>query len=469
MGPEIVQAEQIPANPPSSLPPTPGPGKKRWLLILGLIGLGLILVLGAIKFLLARRPGKQASITLTYWGLWEPKAVMEGIIAQWQEQHPNIKINYLPQDKEDYRLRLQTAFSQGQGPDIFRFHQTWGPMLRQDLAPVPQDLVANLGLEKDYFPVIKESLKQGNVFYGIPLMIDTLVLYYNKDILAAANKSPPRTWWGLRQLAQELTVRDEGGKIQIAGAALGTTGNVDHWSDILGLMIFQNEGSPSQPKSQLVSDALRFYTIFYRQDHVWDETLPSSTMAFGQGKVAFYFGPSWRIFNLSEINSNLNFAVTDVPQLPKLKDTDWQLAEEGQAELTQVGWASFWVEGVWVKSRYQKEAWQFLQFLASKEGLQRLYTAQSQIRYFGELYPRTDLARELASNSLLKPFINQAQIAKSWYLASFTYDGGLNDRLIKYYEDAVNALNESGELNDSILTQLDQGVKQILSQYRLKS
>jgi len=439
---------------------------KKYILIIS-FGFLLLLLLGlGIKILFKKRKTSGGPVTLTYWGLWEPEPVMEGIIAEWENKHPDIKVKYVKQDKEDYRVRLQSAFSRGDGPDIFRFHQTWVPMLRNDLAPVPKTVVDSLELEKSYFSVVKESLQQKSQFYGVPLMVDTLALYYNKDILGSANKSPPRTWWGLRRLAKELTVKDGTGKIQTAGVALGTTRNVDHWSDILGLMIYQNGGDPAQPNNQLAEDVLSFYTIFRLEDKVWNETLPNSTLAFATGKLAFYFGPSWRVFNLLEANPGLNFAITAVPQLPKLKETDWELAEKGEAELTNIGWASFWVEGVWVKSKYQKEAWQFLQFLASKEGLQKLYLAESQIRSFGEIYPRTDLAQTLKTEPLLAPFVDQAEIAKTWYLCSFTHDAGINDRIIKYYEDAINAINQ-GEQVAKVLETLDQGVRQVLNQYQI--
>lgn len=435
-----------------------------------LVGLGLILILIfiglGVMFLRRRAKVVRKETTLIYWGLWEPEAVMQGVIAEWEEKHPSVKVKYIKQDKEDYRVRLQSAFSQGKGPDIFRFHQTWIPMLKGDLAPVPKEVVNTLGLERDYFSVIKESLQQGGQFYAVPLMIDTLILYYNKDILTAANKSPPRTWWGLRELARELTVKDETGKIRTAGAALGTTNNVDHWSDVIGLMIYQNGGDPARPNNQLVEDVLSFYTIFRREDKVWDETLPNSTLAFASGKLAFYFGPSWRVFNLLEANPQLNFAVIGVPQLPKLKETDWELAEKGEAELTNIGWASFWVEGVWQKSKHQKEAWQFLQFLASKEILQKLYTAERQVRLFGEIYPRFDLAQTLTSDPLLAPFIEQARIAKTWYLCSATHDAGINDRMIKYYQDAINSINQGEQITKALET-LDQGVQQVLTQYQI--
>lgn len=415
------------------------------------------------RFFFDKGGATKKEITLTYWGLWEPEPVMQGVIAQWVKNHPNIKIEYKQQDKEDYRARLQSAFSRNEGPDIFRYHQTWLPMLEDDLAHVPSSLSEQLNFDQNYFTSVTEPIKKNNQYYGVPLMVDNLALFYNQDILSSANEEPPRTWWGLEKLAQDLTVRIGEEKISVAGASLGTTSNVDHWSDIIGLMIYQNGGNPGQP-DDLVTDVLRYYLKFTHQINVWDETLPNSTLAFAQGKTAFYFGPSWRVFNIQEANPKLNYKITTVPQLPKLPNTDWEEAEKGQAELTDVHWSSFWVEGVSNKSKHQQAAWEFLEYLSSKEIMQKMYTAQEQIREFGEIYPRKDLAEELESNPQLKPFIQQADTAKTWYLASFTHDGGINDQMIKYYGDALNALATGGN-EEEILNTLNSGVRQVLQQY----
>lgn len=435
--------------------------KKILFIILTLVILGGAGFLGYRFFFKSEQVSRE--VTLTYWGLWESETVMQGVIAQWAKEHPNIKIDYKKQDKEDYLARLQSALSQEGGPDVFRYHQTWLPMLEESLAPVPGPTSKQIGLEENYFTSVIEPIKKNGQYYGVPLMLDNLALYYNQDILASANEQPPITWWGLEKLAQDLTVRIDEEKISVAGAALGTTSNVDHWSDIIGLMIHQNGGEPSQP-DELVTDVLKYYLKFANQIKVWDETMPNSTLAFAQEKTAFYFGPSWRAFNIQEANPKLNYKITTVPQLPKLPDTDWEEAEKGEAELTDVHWASFWVEGVSNQSKYQQEAWEFLEYLSSKETLQKMYTAQEQTRPFGEIYPRKDLAQKLQSNPQLKPFVDQADTAKTWYLASFTHGGGINEQMIKYYSDALNALTTNTN-EEEVMTTLDNGVQQVLQRY----
>jgi len=434
------------------------------------VGLAVVLVLLGLFFFLRR--GKNSSggvsgpVTLTYWGLWEPAPAIQGLIAQFEEKNPGIKVEYRKHSKNDYKTRLQNSLVKGEGPDIFRLHRTWLPMFAGNLSLVPKETEDALGLGDNYFPVVADGLKLNNKYYAVPLMVDTLSLYYNKDILKLAQKSLPKTWWGLEKAARELTVRDESGRIQTAGAALGTVNNVDHWSDIIGLMIYQDGADPARPDQAMVEDILSFYTVFYLKDKVWDETLPNSTFAFATNKVAFYFAPSWRYFNLKEINPDLNFGISVVPQLPEAGEVNWEAAEAGEAELTDINWASFWVEAVSAKSKHPQQAWQFLEFLASQESLKNLYAAQSQLRDFGEIYPVKQLAQTLSDRPALAPFVAQAQTARSWYLSSFTYDDSLNDGMIKYYEDAVNAIIK-GDSPEGIAETLSSGVGQILTRYQI--
>lgn len=457
---EIPTTEMPPVETPPSEPPGPieafsvekksplGAVKKIIPLILGLIlVIGLVFLI--VKIVLPRFQ-KPTEVTLTYWGLWEPESVMREVIADWNKDHSNVKVNYSMQSKLQYRERVQSALARGEGPDIFRYHVTWLPMLRNQLDPVPTEVMSSSQFEATFYPVAATQLRSGTSYLGIPLGIDTLVLFYNKDIFQTAGKTPPTTWDELRRVALELTTHDERGQIQTAGVALGTTNNIEHWSDILGLMMLQNEADLAYPTGPLAEDALTFYTIFNKTDRVWDMTLPNSTLAFANGKLAMYFGYSWDIFEIKNINPDLEFGVVQSPQLTG----------------TNITWASFWVEGVNNKSESKDEAWEFLKFLASKEALTKLYQAESQLRLFGEPYSRVEMASQAKTNPLISSFVDQAPQAQTWYLCSRTYDNGINDKMIDYFKDAVNAVNANEDVADALATAAS-GIAQLLSQYGL--
>lgn len=392
--------------------------------------------------------------TLTYWGLWEDSQILKEVIADFESKNPGIKIDYRKQSHRDYRERLQQAIASGNGPDIFRYHMTWVPMLSTDLAPLPTTVMSAAEYKQTFYPTAANNLQVGGQIVGIPLMYDGLALFYNKEMLKTANLSVPTTWAELRTAANKLTVPAnladrQNGNITRAGLAIGNAGNVDHFSDILGLLIIQNGGNPSEVSSQYVKDAITFYTNFIRQDKVWSDRLANSTTAFARGDVAMIFAPSWRVHDIKNLNPNLDFAVARLPQL--------------DAE-NPIAWATFWAEGVNNKSKNKDAAWLFLKHLSSAEVLRKFYNDASQYRAFGEIYPRIDMGSELQSNELVGAYIEDAPIAKSWYMASFTHDNGINDQVIKYYEDAVNAVL-TGSGVEKALEPAASGITSVLSKY----
>ncbi len=468
--PSFSPAPQATAFTPAPTKLTPPPGGKGGfpkIFIIAVLVLLAVLALFFIIRLLTKSSkstgGKKGSkeITLTYWGLWEPENVMAGIISDYQSSHPNIKIQYIRKDKNDYRERLISNLSGGEGPDIFRFHNSWVPMFKSILSPLPKDIMTNATFEKTFYPFIQKDLNVNGNYMGVPLSIDTLLLYYNEDLLRAGGKTTPATWDELLITAQDLTVRDQE-KITTSGIALGNATNVDHWPEILSLLMLQNGTDMATPGSTIGSDgknlgaeALSYYSLFRSKYRLWDETFASSTQAFAAGKLAFYFGPSWEAFEFAK-NSSLRFGVVTTP---KLGDVEKHMA-------------TYWIEGVSDKSPHQKEAWDFLAFLVKKENLQKLYETQAKTRLFGEPPSRMDMAdqfKNATDNPIVSAVLASAPTAVSSYLVSGTWDGqsGLNTRMMGYFADAVTAVNRNTPPEEALKT-VDQGVAQIFSQYAIK-
>lgn len=414
----------------------------------------LLLLISLPFFLSACLPQKsilpQAKVTLTYWGLWEGKDIIQPIIDDYQKQNPNVTINYEQSTPSQYRERLETAISKEGGPDLFRFHNSWTPMLKNYLSMVPPDVYDNKTFEQTFYPVSQKDLRNEGQYIGIPLEIDTLALYYNEDLMRQAGISaPPATWKDLEEAALKIRSPKGYGRIDIAGVALGNASNVDNWSDIFSLMLLQSGANPSNP-SGVANTALTYYTYFTKVHAVWDDTLDNSTLAFAKGKLGFYFAPSWRYFEIKNINPELKFSVAPVPQL------------EGD----KTNYATYWVEGVSKLSKNSTEAWKFLKYLSSKSVMRKLYDQESKIRAFGEPPSRTDLASDFDQDPVLKVFLSQADSADSFYMAAMTHDGvtGLNSRVAKYYEDAINYVL-AGKTSTEALTVVSAGLSQILPQY----
>lgn len=417
----------------------------------------VLIAIAALAFLFIKivLPGlqkpKETQVTLAYWGLWESPSVMKSAIAEFEKQNPNIKINYAVQDIKQYRERLATRIKNGTGPDIFSFHNTWWPMLSSDLLPLPKETLTKEDFTKWFYPVAQKDLIKNGAIYGVPIGIDTLSLYVNTTLFEAANLQPPTNWVDFANDAKRLTVKDANNKITTSGVALGTINNIAHAPDIISLLFVQNgvDLYDVSKTSQAASEALTFYTAFAMGDgNVWDSTLDQSMLAFSKGNLAMYFGYSWDFFAIKAINPNLSFAIYPVPHL-------------GSQNMTI---ASYWANGVSVKSSHQKEALLFVKFLAQKGTEEKLFTEQSKTRLFGQPYARIDLADSLITNTYAYPFILQAKDAVSSFFADSTYDNGLNSKMNAYLGKAVESVlgNTSSQ---TAIDALSQGVAQVLKQY----
>jgi len=164
------------------------------------------------------------------------------------------------------------------------------------------------------------------------LLVDPLVVYYNKDILAAKNfVVPPTTWDGLESAVPLLTKHDSNNQITQSAIALGEDSNIANYRDILSALFLQtgnsivsyNTGTSSMQAvlssgtstatTELPSvQALNFYTSFANPTnttYTWNNALPDSLQNFLAGNSAFYIGHASELFSIQAQNPNLNFDV----------------------------------------------------------------------------------------------------------------------------------------------------------------
>jgi multiple sugar transport system substrate-binding protein len=451
--PISAEVEPTAAAPPDLTPPVYEENKKKYLMIIGGIVIFLIFFIIIFKLIFGGK-GTAKPVSLTYWGLWEDIQVFEPLIEQYRRTHPNITITYQKMDPRNYREKLIARSKNGQGPDIFRFHNTWLPQLKEVAASLPSTIMSNNEFEKTFYRVAQKDLKIDNYYYGLPLEIDGLVLIYNENLFKkAAISSPPATWDELTDAVVKLTVKERSGQLITAGIAIGTTSNVEHFSDIFGLMLVQNGGDISKLDQPEAAGALEIYRKFAEPPAAfWDDNMPNSTTAFIQEKVAMIIAPSWEALVIKTANPDISLKIAPVPTVP------------GSAPLSI---ANYWVEGVSRYSRQQLEAWKFLRFLTEKDNMTKLYEIESKLRPFGEPYSRVDLAPLLSQNEYLSSVIKQADYYVSLPLISRTYDNGLNDEIIKYIENAINATAQGVSYAEALRT-AKRGIDQVWIKYKLK-
>lgn len=376
------------------------------------------------------QPKQVGPTELTYWSFEEDAEIMP-IINEYQQLNPNIKISYTRQGLSNYKARVQTQIENKTGPDIFKIHNSWLPMFLDNLVPSPKDVFTTGDYQQQFSPVAFDSFVKDDQIFAVPSVIDGLALYVNTDILQAAGVAIPRNWEELVNSAVKMTVKDANGQIKTAGVALGTTSNVDFWSDIIGLLLLQQPGVDlNNLSSPQAAEVLTFYTTFMTDPRkkTWDSNLPPSTQMFTTGNLAFYFAPSAAVAKIKQANPNLKFQVAPVPQLPG----------------RQIGWGSFWGEAV-ARNNHQKEAWKFVKFLADKD---------------------QEKQKLLSVDPLFTPFITQGPIYKFWYLSAEASDGGVNDEEIALWQAGITQVL-AGQSPQVVISDLAPKSKKILEKYNV--
>lgn len=425
---------------------------------------------------------KMKPVTLEYWRVFDGPDDFKEIIDSYNLLHPFITINYKKLTYEEYRNALLEGFAADRGPDIFSIHNTWMTEYKEKdlIAPLPaeitmvypvtkgtikKEVVAELrtsksltlkDLKTNFVDVVSGdvvmktgNVKEGNLkddIFGLPLSVDTLAMFYNKDLFNNAGIITPPLYWNkeFQQDVKKLTKQDNKGQIIQAGVALGGGSNIERSGDILSTLMMQNGAIMMDESGRVMFnmvppaletknynpglDALRFYIDFAspaKEVYTWNKNMGKSLDLFTQNKLAIMFGYSYMLPDIKARAPKLNFAVSKLPQI------------EGNPQ--GVNFANYWVEVVAKKSKNINEAWDFVQYLTQAE------QAKIYLDHVNKPTALRSLVKDQIDNEEIGIFAEQTLTARSWYKG---VDSIANDSIIT---DMINeALIGQNELIDVI-------------------
>lgn len=423
--------------------------------ILAVLGLGG-LVAGILLF---RGPSNTVAtpraVTLTYWRVFDEQEDIQSYIDAFQTEFPYVTIQVRNFTLEEYEEALISAWAKGEGPDMYSIPNYWLGKYVQYSSPLPSQLSlvriterSRLGrkeiistqekiralsvqeVENNWVDAVSEDVVFDDKVYGLPYSIDTLVMYYNKDLLAQAGIAvPPSTWADFVDDVPKISVISETDDILRSGTALGTHENVQRYFDILSVLMMQNGATMvdgSSARFHLESEvrpgyfpglaATTFYTDFAnpkKSVYSWTPDQPDSLESFTNGQTAFFFGYWYHLSEIQKRSPSLNFGLAALPQI-----------SSGQ----QVNFANYWVESVAASSQNKDLAWAFIQ--AVSKAPQNYLTSTGRPAAL-----RTEVAAQQA-NPILATFANQALTAKTWYHGS---DPETAENIFAQLIDAIRA------------------------------
>jgi multiple sugar transport system substrate-binding protein len=295
------------------------------------------------------------------------KAAYEELVAAFSERNPDVPVEliHIP-SQSDYRTRLGVDLAAGTPADVvlLNYRRYAGFAAKGALEPLGPYLArSELIQEDDFYPQAMEPFRRDGALVCIPQNLSSLVVYYNKDLFAAAGLAEPAAGWGWDDFlgAARALTRDSDGDGQLDQYGLGTEASLFRAAPF----IWQNGGDlvddPAAPR-RLALDSPEAREDLQVRHHVApdavQEQAESSENRFLNGRLGMYLNSrrgvptyrtitafEWDVAALPQGRQAAGILHADAYCLPSAsgqKEAAWRLIEfanasEGQAIIARSG------------------------------------------------------------------------------------------------------------------------------------
>jgi multiple sugar transport system substrate-binding protein len=307
------------------------------------------------------------SLTLAHWQHHSASraATVEQFKASFEEENPNVTIDFQSIPWAEYWGKLASAIAAGKGsaPDIFQI-----PMglieeyvLGGNLVPVSENAMTTSEIEASYLPWTVQRGKHEGEFYGLPLDVQTLLIYRNNALYEEVGLDPTAPFADhadLYEQAVALTKKSNGQTDQIGC----DTSYYSAWQTVLYQQFLQREqnGKPwiDPDTNQLVyHDHPEIFELFEWFVKLSTDTDDSAVLTgqnrFNLGVAATTLGHPVSRGTLKLEAPDLEYTIVPVP--PRMAGQDLYTAGSH--------WA--WVVGTWAADI--ETAWKWVAFGTNRD------------------------------------------------------------------------------------------------------
>ncbi len=437
-------------------------------------------------------------ITLQVWNVFDDAEVYEPLFAEFKSRYIGLQIEYRKfNDPIEYLDLLLNEMAEGEGPDVFFIHNSWIPKHYKKIIPADISFLPAAGFKETFVSVAADDCvlreiqgdgEQAQVIervYCMPIYIDNLALYYNKEHFEEAlpeTGKPAETWEQIKDQVFKLTKQDNSfEKFARCGIALGRSDNIARAYDILQLLILQSkaniyteDGSKAifasqqgvSPTGQAYfpgREILELYTGFSNpnnKEYNWNKfisnpkSLEKEITPFVKGKVSMVLGYSYlydTIADQIELESKKGAKVIStkdiaVAQIPQIFDP-----QAGESKITL---ASYFAPTVARTSQNAKIAWELISFMNTKEN-QKYYNETTK-----RPTSRRDLLDEQTGDPIYGTFVKQIGFSKSFKVAD-------NQKYEEIFLDAIDSVVENRKRSIDAIKDAEDAINQILETRRV--
>jgi ABC-type sugar transport system, periplasmic component len=259
-------------------------------------------------------------VTLTYWQHSSSARdnMMKTIAYEFMQDNPdiNIKMQFIPEDS--YQSKLIPALATNAAPNIMQIQSGMVERLvkAKAIQPLDESVMSTATIKSDFIPATVDGLQVGGKYYGMPTDTQTIVAYWNKDLVSAAGldaEKGPQTWDEMLAWAKKLT-KTENGKMTQSG-----WGEKGYHPDVQAF-VFTNGGKMTDSTGKYVFaddpksiEAIKFLVDAYKVDKVYDTQFIKNWAGFRQGKVAMMLGHPAMLGNLKLTAPTVKLGIGLVP------------------------------------------------------------------------------------------------------------------------------------------------------------
>jgi multiple sugar transport system substrate-binding protein len=348
----------------------------------------------------------------------EEGELLEQMIEDFETAYPDVTVDYQPVSG-DYPQQRIADFSAGTPPDVFYVDSSLAPEWIEEGFLLPlDDYIEQTGFDTSAFYEGYLDAFRGpdGMLYGLPKDASTLGMFYNPDMLEAANIEPPTNWEELAAAAEALTTDD------VAGLCLSPS--LDRALAFIyqaGGSIYNEDFTEVTFDSPEVREALEYYLGFFE-----DGTGQSPAQigagwcgeAIDTGRAAIVFEGNWLIPVLEGDTG----------------DVDWGLAEmpEGAQQATLAFTVSY---SIGTDSANADAGWALASYLTGPEGMETW----------------TSLGLALPSRSDVPvPEGREALLAGAEYAHPWSFTPGFNDVNTAFNNAFTAAVEGTGGVDEII-------------------
>lgn len=294
---------------------------------------------------------------------------------------PAIKVNQQPGQPEGVVLeKFKTAAAGGTPPDVVSLNtNVTGDLVASKLITPLDDLIKSRGqgFSKDaFYPDVLGAQTVDGKLYGIPRFVQTMLLYYNKDLFAKAGVAEPTQNWTWEKDFSEGAAKL---KTYLAGAMAESTFAIAFGADLRNSLVtawggefFDKAGKKATLDEAKALAGLEFaHALRYRHRYAPEQGQEAGA-TFNNGRIAMNVTGSFAYGGL--VTGPFKPGVTLFPK--------------GPAGRRQTGNATGYsiAEG----SKNKPAAWEFVKWLVGDRGQEHLALTETTTPATKKVYPPKD-------------------------------------------------------------------------------